>query len=60
LLLCGADDQIIPQSEMESMASAIPGAQIFVIPKAGHLLNLEQPAQFNESVSVFLSQVPRS
>jgi pimeloyl-ACP methyl ester carboxylesterase len=60
LLLCGAGDQIIPQAEMESMAASIPGAQIFIIPRAGHLLNLEQPEEFNESVLTFLSQIPNN
>lgn len=57
LLLYGADDQIIPQADMESMATAIPGAQFVVIPQAGHLLNLEQPEEFNQSVKVFLNQL---
>ncbi len=56
LLLYGADDQIIPQAEMESMTTAIPGAQLVIIPDAGHLLNMEQPDEFNQSVRAFLME----
>jgi 3-oxoadipate enol-lactonase len=59
LLLYGADDQIIPQGEMEQMAAAIPGAQLVVVPQAGHLLNLEQPDEFNQSLRVFLNQIKK-
>lgn len=30
------------------MAEKIPNAQLEIIPKAGHLPNLEQPERFNE------------
>lgn len=56
LLLYGADDQIIPQAEMESMANAIPSSQLIVIPNAGHLLNMEQPDEFNQAVRTFMMQ----
>lgn len=56
LLLYGADDQIIPQAEMESMATAIPDAQLIVIPDSGHLLNMEQPDDFNQSIYTFMTQ----
>jgi pimeloyl-ACP methyl ester carboxylesterase len=57
LVVHGADDQILPQSEAESMAAAIPGAKLEILPGAGHLLNLEQPERFNRAVREFLSGI---
>lgn len=54
LVLHGADDQIIPLQEAESMRDAIPNARLQVIPNAGHLLNLEQPDLFNQAIKGFI------
>lgn len=54
LLLFGAEDQIIPLDEAQSMHSAIAGSRLEIIPNAGHLLNLEQPQKFNEIMRRFL------
>jgi pimeloyl-ACP methyl ester carboxylesterase len=54
-ILHGEDDQIIPVGEAREMQAAIPGAQLHILPQAGHLLNLEQPALFNQAVNQFLS-----
>jgi pimeloyl-ACP methyl ester carboxylesterase len=39
---------------MEKMAARIPGARYVLLPRAGHLANLEQPAAFNAAVLEFL------
>ena len=53
LVIHGADDQIIPLAEAEAMAKAI-GANMVVIPDAGHVPNLEQIDAFNDAVTDFL------
>jgi pimeloyl-ACP methyl ester carboxylesterase len=55
LVICGAEDAITPVADSEAMARAIPGAALEVIPAAGHLSNLEQPAAFNAAIQRFLS-----
>jgi len=55
LILCGAEDAITPVADSEAMARTIPGARLGVIPRAGHLSNLEQPAAFNAALQAFLS-----
>jgi len=55
LILHGADDQLIPVAEAESMHSAIKGSRLKVLPEAGHLLNMEQPELFNQAVRNFLA-----
>lgn len=62
LILHGEDDQLIPASEAQAMAAAInensaENAILELIPKAGHLLNLEQPERFNEAVLRYLKRI---
>jgi pimeloyl-ACP methyl ester carboxylesterase len=55
LVIAGAEDSIIPPSESEAMAEAIPGAKLTLIPKAGHLVAFERPEAFNECLKVWLA-----
>lgn len=54
LIICGADDQIIPLSEAQIVRQHIPGSKLAVIPQAGHLVNMEQPDQFNQVVREYI------
>ncbi len=54
LILHGADDQLIPVKEAESMQAAIRNSRLKILPDSGHLLNLEQPDLFNQAVREFL------
>lgn len=57
LLLAGERDQTAPAAVMERMAAKIPQARFLVLPRAGHLANLEQPARFNRTLGDFLAGV---
>lgn len=54
LVIHGAEDQLIPPAEAEKTAAGIPGAALRIMPGAGHLPNLEQPAIFNAAVRDFM------
>jgi 3-oxoadipate enol-lactonase len=54
LVVVGGDDRLTPPTMAKSIADAIPGAQLAVIPSAGHLSNIEEPRIFNEIVLRFL------
>ena len=56
LIIHGSDDQLIPASEARTMQEAIPGSELVIIERAGHLLNMEQPAAFNLAVHQFLKR----
>jgi 3-oxoadipate enol-lactonase len=59
LVVFGAEDVITPaETEGRSLADAIAGAKLVIIPNAGHLSNLEQPEAFNAAVREFLSANP--
>jgi 3-oxoadipate enol-lactonase len=58
LAVFGDQDVITPaETEGRNLAAAIPGAQLVVIPNAGHLANLEQPEAFNVAVREYLIRV---
>jgi pimeloyl-ACP methyl ester carboxylesterase len=56
LVLCGAEDTITPPSEAEKMSSGIAGSRLAVVPRAGHLANLEAPADVNRLLLEFLGK----
>jgi 3-oxoadipate enol-lactonase len=57
LLLAGERDQTAAAAVMEKMAARIPHGRCVVLPRAGHLANLEQPALFNRALGDFLASV---
>ncbi|MGH2722942.1 MAG: alpha/beta fold hydrolase [Actinomycetota bacterium] len=46
VVVVGADDTLTPPQMSEAIAGSIPEADLAVIPGAGHLSNLEAPAEF--------------
>jgi pimeloyl-ACP methyl ester carboxylesterase len=57
LVLVGADDVLTPPAKARAMAVLVPGAELVEIPAAGHLANLEAPADFNAALVRFLDRV---
>jgi 3-oxoadipate enol-lactonase len=55
LVISGADDRVTPPEASEALAAVIPHAQFVIIPRAGHVCNLEQPKRFNRLLDAFLS-----
>ena len=55
LIITGSADTLIPPSESEAMAKAIPGSKLMVIPGVAHLSNVEAPEAFNTAVRDFMS-----
>lgn len=58
-VLVGEEDAVIPLEETQAMCASIPGARLFVIEGAGHVSNIEEPAQFNRALVSFLEQLDR-
>ncbi len=53
LLIWGELDARSPLSVARQFEQAIPDTKLVVIPRCGHLSNLEQPQQFNDAVREF-------
>jgi pimeloyl-ACP methyl ester carboxylesterase len=60
LLIWGDSDARSPLSVARQFEDAIPGAELVVIPGAGHVSNLEQPGPFNDAVRKFCRDHPSS
>ncbi len=58
LILHGEEDALIPVKEAQAMAAEIRGATLHLVPGAGHLPPLENPAIFNHAVREFLNTLP--
>ena len=54
LVIVGKEDKISPPVEMTAMARAIPRARLTEIAGAGHLSNLEKPADFVAAIADFI------
>jgi pimeloyl-ACP methyl ester carboxylesterase len=58
LVICGAEDAVTVPAESELMHRAIRGSQLAIVPDAGHLSNLENPAVYHEALRGFLDALP--
>jgi 3-oxoadipate enol-lactonase len=53
-VIVGSEDRLTTPDMCRDIASAIPGAKLTIIPDAGHLVNIEQPAAFNAAAIEFI------
>jgi pimeloyl-ACP methyl ester carboxylesterase len=60
LLVWGEHDVRSPLSVARAFEAAIPGAELVVIPGAGHVSNLERPEAFDRAVRDFCRAHPRA
>ena len=58
LLIWGESDARSPLSVARQFKETIPGAELVVIPGAGHVSNLEQPGPFNDALRRFCRDNP--
>lgn len=56
LVICGADDLLTPVKYSDYLTRHIVKARLTVIPQAGHLAPVEQPAAVNEAIRSFVMQ----
>jgi 3-oxoadipate enol-lactonase len=58
LILLGAQEQVAPLPAAMALKAGIPHAEVKVLPNAGHLPFLEQPAAFNAALLEFVASLP--
>jgi 3-oxoadipate enol-lactonase len=56
LVIAGEEDTVYPPELARDMARRIPGAELVMFERTGHLANLEEPDRFNQVVLDFLSR----
>lgn len=57
LILTGEKDLLTPPSAAQSMHEKIPNSEIHIIPKAAHMSNLENSAEFNSHLVPFVTKI---
>lgn len=57
LIICGSEDKVTPVEQSEFLQKGIENSTLNIIEKAGHLSNLEQPAEFNKRLLAFISRL---
>lgn len=50
LVVCGAEDPVVPPPSAVDLQQAVAGSGLIVLPDAAHLANLEQPEAFTAAV----------
>jgi pimeloyl-ACP methyl ester carboxylesterase len=54
LVIVGEEDTVTVPAKAERIAAAIAGAKLVRIPRAGHIMTLEQPEAATRAISGFL------
>jgi pimeloyl-ACP methyl ester carboxylesterase len=60
LVACGEADTITPPDQAAEIATAVPGTRLKMIPGAGHMLTMEQPALVTFLLMDWLNFLPAS
>lgn len=59
LVLCGAQDDVLPAGQAEELADAIDGSRLRTYDGTGHLVLWEQPERVARDVVAFIAEQPR-
>lgn len=57
LVMCGEDDQLTPPSLSREIAGLVPGAELVMVPRCGHMLTMEQPGFVNAQLARWLASL---
>jgi 4,5:9,10-diseco-3-hydroxy-5,9,17-trioxoandrosta-1(10),2-diene-4-oate hydrolase len=60
LVVWGRQDAIVPVADLEEVLVRLPHTEVVVIDRAGHLVQVERPAEFNQALITFLELCRRS
>ena len=58
LVLCGAEDLLTPPRYAAFLGERIAEARVMVVPRAGHMVMLEEPAVVAQAIIAFLTECP--
>ena len=56
LIVVGDQDALTPPALSQDIQRGVAGAELAVVPDAGHMSNMEQPAAFNDALGRFLDR----
>ena len=56
LVLCGAEDRLCPPGRHHEMAALLARSELVLVPGAGHIATLENPAVVNAAMERWLAR----
>ena len=59
LVIVGDSDRLTPRIHSEEIVRLIPGAEFVIVPHAGHMVNIEHPAEVDTHLLSLLNKVKR-
>ena len=60
LIICGSEDKMTPVRFSQFLIDDLPDARLEIIPNAGHMVMLEQPANVAALIKKFLEEMRSS
>jgi pimeloyl-ACP methyl ester carboxylesterase len=60
LVICGAEDKMTPPDFSRQISENISGAKLCLIEGAGHMVMMERPEEFNETLNNFALSISRT
>lgn len=57
LVIHGEDDKMIPIAQARFLAASIPNARLEIVPKAGHMVMLENPKVVSDKITEFFAAI---
>lgn len=57
LILVGEKDLLTPPSAAQSIKDAVPNSELYVLPNAAHMSNMENPEEFNKYLVDFVAKI---
>jgi len=58
LVMCGDADLVTPLEHSREIAAAVPGAELVVLDRCGHMLTMERPHEVNAALRGWLARCP--
>lgn len=58
LIVCGSEDRMTPPKYSQALRDRIAGAKLILVPRAGHMVMLEQPAAVSNGLLHMIQQLP--
>lgn len=58
LVMCGDSDQLTPPGFSREIAALVPGAELVMVPRCGHMLTMEKPGLVNDTLTRWLDGLP--
>jgi pimeloyl-ACP methyl ester carboxylesterase len=58
IVAVGEEDELTPVANSQTMAAGIPGAELRILPKSGHVSSLEAPDEVTRAIRDLLARIP--